>query len=123
MKHAAAFLAPAFMIASAAPAAAVPGGQIGTLASGHYVCELPGDASGPAGRHVPSADFDVVGSSSYRTRGKIGSYLLTGDYLVMTSGPHRGMRFHRLSRGFLRQVNPDGTDGELRCVLSNRNNG
>lgn len=104
-------------------AGAVPGGEIDTLEIGRYVCELPGDASGPAGRHVPSAGFTVVSASSYRANGRIGSYLLTGDKVVMTSGPHRGKRFHRLSRGFLRLIEPDGSDGRLRCVLATRNNG
>ena len=106
----------------AAPAAAAPGGDIATLPAGDYVCELPGDASGPAGRHVLGEDFAVVTASSYRALGSLGSYLLTGDSLVMTSGVHKGKRYHRLSSGFLRRIGPDGADSNLRCVLRRRNN-
>ena len=105
------------LLALAVPAAAVPGGEIGTLDQGRYTCEMPGDASGPAGRHVPGADFTVISASSYRAGGRLGSYLLTGDSVVMTSGPHKGRKFHRLSRKFLRQVEADGGNGQLRCVL------
>ncbi|MCB2080845.1 MAG: hypothetical protein KDE55_24485 [Novosphingobium sp.] len=104
------------------PASAVPGGQIGTLEQGRYTCELPGDASGATGEHVPEADFRIVSASSYRANGRIGSYLLTGDRVVMTSGPHQGVRFHRVSTGFLRVIGKDGKDGPLRCVLTTRNN-
>lgn len=104
------------------PAAAVPGGQLGTLALGLYRCETGGDALGPTGVRVSEADFEVINASSYRVGEAIGSYLLTGDRAVMTSGPRRGERFRRLSRGFLRKTLPGGTDGELRCVLAGRNN-
>ena len=103
-------------------ASAVPGGEIGTLSIGRFVCELPGDATGPAGLHVPSADFEVVSASSYRTNGRIGTYLLIGDRVIMTSGLHKGERFRRVSAGFLRKLNSDGSDGELRCILLTRNN-
>ena len=106
----------------AAPAAGAPGGDIDTMPVGDYVCELPGDASGPAGRHVPAEDFTVVNSSSYRTNGSMGSYLLAGDQLAMTSGPLRGKRYHRLSDGFVRLIGADGQDSELRCVRRKRNN-
>jgi hypothetical protein len=69
---------------------------------------------------VPEADFTVISASSYRAHGTLGSYLLTGDQLVMTNGPHRGDRFVRQSRGFLRQVNRDGSEGLMRCVLGRR---
>ncbi|MFA7601804.1 MAG: hypothetical protein WCY29_02240 [Novosphingobium sp.] len=106
----------------AAPAVAVPGGEIGTLMVGRYTCELPGDAEGPRGVHVPSADFAIVPGSSYRADGVRGTYLLTGDRMVMTSGPRKGERYHRLTQGFLRKQNPDGSDGDLRCVIANRTN-
>lgn len=106
----------------AAPAGAVPGGEIDTLQIGRYTCELPGDALGPRGQHVPEADFTVIFGSSYRVGTRTGTYLLTGDQVVMTSGPHDGERYHRLSDGFLRKQNPDGSDSDLRCVIANRNN-
>lgn len=106
----------------ASPAAAVPGGEIDTLTIGRYTCELPGDALGPRGEHVPDADFAIVFGSSYRTKGVRGTYLLTGDQIVMTSGPRMGERYHRLTQGFLRKQNADGRDGDLRCVIANRTN-
>lgn len=106
----------------AGPAFAVSGGDIGTLPIGYYVCELPGDATGPAGRHVPEADFSVVNASSYKAGGVRGSYLLTGDRMVMTGGPRKGERYHRISDNFLRRIGPDGQDSEMRCVRRNRNN-
>lgn len=107
----------------ASPAAAVPGGQLGTLALGMYRCETGGDALGPVGVRVEEADFEIINGSSYRVGDTSGSYLLTGDRAVMTSGPRRGERYHRLSRGFLRKTMPDGSDGDMRCVLAGRNNG
>jgi hypothetical protein len=104
------------------PAAAVPGGEIDTLTIGRYTCELPGDALGPRGEHVPDADFAIVFGSSYRAKGVRGTYLLTGDQIVMTSGPRMGERYHRLTQGFLRKQNADGSDGDLRCVIANRTN-
>jgi hypothetical protein len=106
----------------AAPALAVPGGDIDTLEIGRYVCELPGDALGERGVHVPGEDFAVVYGSSYHAEGGNGTYLLTGDQIVMTSGPKQGLRYHRISTGFLRKQNADGSDSDLRCVIGNRNN-
>jgi hypothetical protein len=106
----------------AAPAAAVPGGEIDTLQLGNYICELPGDALGPRGEHVPDADFAILYGSRYRSGGVGGTYLLTGDQVVMTSGPRKGERYHRLTQGFLRKQNANGSDGTLRCVIANRAN-
>lgn len=89
---------------------------------GDYACELPGDATGAAGLRQPAEDFAVVNASSYRAAGAMGSYLLSGDRLTMTSGPHRGKRFHRMSDGFLRRMGADGEDSSLRCVRRKRNN-
>lgn len=105
------------------PAAhAVPGGEIGTLPLGYFACELPGDAAGPPRRPMPEEDFTVVGSSSYRANGLRGSYLMTGDTVVMTSGPHAGKRYLRQSHGFVLLIGPDGEAGPIRCVLATRNN-
>ena len=95
---------------------AAPGGALGTLPLGQYRCELPGDATGPAGIAQPAADFTVTNASSYRAAGGIGIYLVTGDRLTFTSGPFAGTRMHRLGAGFLRQSATDGSDGPLRCV-------
>src|SRR5690606_33428043 len=107
---------------AAAPAMGVPGGEIGTLEIGRYTCELPGDALGPRGVHVPAEDFAVVHGSSYRAEGVRGTYLLTGDDVVMTSGPRKGARYRRVNEGFLRKQNADGSDSDLRCVIANRAN-
>lgn len=104
------------------PAAAAPGGDLETIPIGDYVCELPGDATGPAGVHVPNEDFTVVTASSYRAGGAMGSYLLVGDQLTMTSGPLRGKRYQRQSEGFVRMLDAKGNPGDLRCVRLKRNN-
>jgi hypothetical protein len=106
----------------AGPAAAAPGGPIDTIQRGEYACELPGDATGPAGHPVPQEGFEILSGSSYTAAGGGGAYLLTGDVLVMTSGPKRGERFNRLSSNFLRKLAPDGTETTLRCVRRTRNN-
>lgn len=105
-----------------APAVAVPGGQIATLQHGTYVCELPGDATGPAGLRRPDRDFTVINTSSYLVDGQRGTYLLTGDLVTFTSGPRRGEKLTRLSANFLRELRPDGTPGPLRCVRRVINN-
>lgn len=94
----------------------VSGGRIGTLALGRYVCEMPGDASGPAGKPIIEFEFRVVNASSYKAGGIRGSYLYTGDHVIMTGGKLKGLRLHRISEGFLRQIAENGSDGEMRCV-------
>lgn len=96
----------------------VPGGLIGTLAQGKYACELPGDAGGPIRRPAAEFDFTIIHGSSYRAGGLRGSYLLTGDVVTMTGGKLKGLKLHRLSDGFLRRIEANGTDGEMRCVLT-----
>lgn len=97
-------------------ALAAPGGPIGVMPLGPYICELPGDATGPAGRRQPDEEFRITHGSSYRTHASPGIYLLTGDRLTFTSGPLKGAIWHRTGRSFLRRVLPDGSDGALRCV-------
>lgn len=113
MKRLVALLA---LILAAAPLAAVPGGRLGTLPTGQYRCELPGDALGPVGQRVPESDFTILTASTYRGEKGSGSYLLIGDRVTMTSGPFKGRRFHRISPNFLRLIRDDGTDGPMRCV-------
>jgi len=103
--------------------APVPGGTIGTLPIGDYICETGGDALGPVGNRVEAQDFSVVNASSYRAHGVQGTYLLTGDFVVMTTGGLRGNRYHRLGKSFLRLIGPDGKDSDLRCVERQANNG
>ena len=120
------FTAAALSLTAAAAFAApppVPGGEIGTLDIGRYACELPGDATGAAGRPVTAADFTVLAGSSYRTADGYGTYLKTGDRAIMTSGPRKGEVYHQISHNFLRRVGPDGADSELRCIRQSRHRG
>jgi len=98
------------------PALAAPGGPLATLPLGNYHCELPGDAEGAAGVPQPAEDFTVIHGSSYTRGGGRGVYLMTGDRVVFTSGPSRGVAYVRSGRSFLRRLSADGSDGALRCV-------
>ena len=110
-------LFPALLLAMApATVRAAPGGPIGVMPLGAYICELPGDASGPAGLRQRGDEFAITHGSSYRTDQGPGIYLLTGNRLTFTSGPLKGGIWHRTGRSFLRRVQADGTDGALRCV-------
>ncbi len=117
----AAALAPALMLllagATSPTPPPVPGGVIGTLEGGTYNCELAGDASGPVRVAAKDFDFTVIHGSSYRAGSSRGSYLLAGDVVTMTGGKLKGLKLHRISTGFLRQIVAGGTDGEMRCVL------
>lgn len=103
------------------PPPPVPGGPIGTLTQGNYTCELPGDAAGPVGKVLPQYDFRVVGASSYKAGGVYGSYLHTGERVVMTGGKLKGLRFTRVSDRFLRQIDDQGKETGMRCVLTSHN--
>lgn len=112
-----------FALLPASAAHAAPGGRLGTLPIGRYLCELPGSATTAAGIAQPKEDFAILHSSRYEAGGERGIYLLTGDLVQITSGPKDGARYRRISEGFLRKLNLDGTDGELRCVRGVLNNG
>jgi hypothetical protein len=109
-------------IALTHPASAAPGGPIDTINRGEYFCELPGDATGPAGHLLPAEGFQILNGSSYTTANGGGAYLLTGNLLVMTSGPKRGQRYNRLSSNFLRKLAADGSESTVRCVRRTYNN-
>lgn len=83
---------------------------------GRYVCETGGDAVGPAGVRREERDFRITRASSYSTATGIGIYLMTGERVTFTSGPHAGLVYRRVREGFLREIGPDGSDSELRCV-------
>lgn len=108
--------------APAQPIRPVPGGPISVLQQGFYVCELPGDATGAAGVRQADQDFSVHNASRYSTAAGRGTYLLTGDLVVMTSGPKRGQKFRQLSANFLRELDAGGTETDLRCVRRVQNN-
>ena len=96
---------------------AVPGGQIGTMPTGQYRCEMQGGDASLASVHVPEADFRVRLSSSYSVGGQRGSYLLTGDRMVITGGPFDGQQFLRISEGSLRKLNSEGQPGNVICAI------
>jgi uncharacterized cupin superfamily protein len=104
------------------PALAAPGGPITTLEPGRYVCELPGDATGPAGLRQDDESFVVLNATSYTAPGGRGTYLVTGDMVTITSGPKNGQQFRRISDNFLRRIGPDGQESVLRCVRRVVNN-
>lgn len=106
----------------ASPAQAVPGGVLGTLKRGSFACELAGDALGKAGIAQPAEDFDIVHSSTYATPAGRGSYLMTGDQIIMTSGPKQGQRYKSISENFVRQLDAAGAETSLRCVRRVMNN-
>ena len=116
------FALSAALFALSAAAFAVPGGPIDVLAPAAYQCEMPGDAGGPAGYRVISEDFSIVNSNTYYSGAGRGTYLLTGDLLLLTSGPKRGHKYNRISDNFLRKLGPDGKDSTLRCVRRVLNN-
>ncbi len=111
------------LAASAALLAHVPAhaeGRLGTLPQGRYLCELPGDATGPASIPVPSAWFDIVNASSYRAEGGAGTYLLTEKTVVFTRGPMKGARFVRTGQRALERTDLTGKMADLRCVRTGR---
>ncbi len=110
------------LIALSSAAGAVPGGLIDILPRGNFICELPGDASGPAGLHDLDADFTIINDSSYRNAQGDGIYLLTGQRVIMTSGPMNGTQFRRVTDRFLRKLDASGSDTKLRCVFRVSNN-
>ena len=96
------------------------GGRLGTLELGRYLCEIPGDASGPASIPVADAWFDVNNASSYDTEGGSGTYLLTGDKVVFTRGPMKGAQFERVSSRRLVRTDLTGELARMRCVRTGR---
>lgn len=113
---------PALFVVASGAALAVPGGPIDVLAPAAYACEMPGDATNAAGYRVDAENFAIADSTSYFTPEGRGTYLLTGDELVLTSGPKNGNRYRRVSDNFLRKLGPDGKETELRCVRKVLNN-
>lgn len=107
-----------FAVLAPQPSHAVPGGEIGTLLTGSYKCEKPGDIGGMTRIPLPEEDFRVITGSNYVVGGKRGSYLLTGDRVVMTGGPLKGQKYRKTSTRNLKIQNADGTDSERRCILA-----
>lgn len=112
-------LIPAMLAAAALAVPAHGQGAIGTVERGHYVCELPGDASGPAGVEQPDKDFTIKSASRYSSPQGQGIYLRRGDTVSFTSGPRQGESYAIVGGGFLRLIE-DGKPGRLRCIRSGR---
>lgn len=115
-------LLPALALGAAFAATGAPAadGPLGTLPLGRYLCELPGDAAGPASIPVEGAWFDIVNASSYAAEGGNGTYLLTGKNLVFTRGPMRGARFERTGMRALKRVDLTGPLAKMRCIKTGR---
>lgn len=79
---------------------------------------MPGDAGGPVTKPLPEYAFEVVNASSYKAAGVRGSYLNTGDLVVMTGGTLKGLKFTRESSRMLRQIDDQGAQTGMRCVLT-----
>ena len=95
-------------------------GRLGTLESGRYLCELPGDAAGLASIPIQETWFDVINASSYVTGSGSGTYLLTGETVVFTRGPMKGLKFTRTGARSIRLVEGEGAPPKMRCVRSGR---
>ena len=95
-------------------------GELGTLPTGRYLCELPGDATGPASRPVAGHWFDIVNASRYVSDGGDGTYLRTGMSVVFTRGPMKGARFEWNGMRALKRTDLTGELASLRCVRTGR---
>jgi hypothetical protein len=91
-------------------------GPLGTLPLGRYLCELPGDAAGPASRPVPEAWFDIVNASSYAAAEGNGTDLLQGETVGFTRGPMNGAKFERTGVRTLKMIDASGPQAKMRCV-------
>ena len=95
-------------------------GDLGTLPTGRYLCELPGDAAGLASRPVEGYWFDVVNASRYVSEGGDGTYLLTGKTVVFTRGPMHGARFEWNGMRALKRTDLKGDLAKMRCIRTGR---
>lgn len=116
MRRTIALLAAAGLAVLTLAAHAAPGGKLGTLPHGLYICSTPGDATGAPWNVIPEREFTIGTASTYRTSTGSGTYLLTGDRIVFTRGPLKGERFVRTGTSTIRKTDDDGTAGRMRCV-------
>lgn len=101
-------------IASAAQA--VPGGQLMVLSKGGWTCEVPGDAA-VLPVEKPELGFETIADSSYvAPDGSTGTYLRLADRVTITSGVFAGRRFQMDGEEILRELAPDDSQLNLRCV-------
>lgn len=83
---------------------------------GFFACELPGNALGAVGIRQPDEDFTIERASRYSTKEGSGTYLRSGERLLMTSGPRNGTAYRVVNRGFVRKLDSSGEPTTLRCV-------
>lgn len=112
MHHRLALIAP--LLLTAAPLAAQ--GDVGTIARGTYVCELPGDVRTAASIAQPEAGFTIESASRYNSPQGGGTYLRRGETVTFTSGPRNGESYVVIGRDFLRRIEANGQPGRLRCL-------
>ncbi|MCR2834020.1 hypothetical protein NSO95_08685 [Qipengyuania sp. RS5-5] len=91
-------------------------GPLATLPHGEYVCSLPGDAGGSAWEVLPGKGFTIENASTYRTEAGAGVYLMTGNRVVFTRGPMKGMQFDRIGNSTLQWIDEAGKPGRVRCT-------
>ncbi len=94
------------------------GGRLGTIPLGTYECALPGTATGAAYVVQPNRTFRIASASRYESKMGNGTYLLTGDKLVVTRGPMQGDRYRRTGPASLRELGADGKQTRLRCTMT-----
>jgi hypothetical protein len=100
----------------ASAAQAVPGGQLMVLTKGRWTCEVPGDAA-VLPVEKPELGFETIADSSYvAPDGSTGTYLRLADRVTMTSGVFSGRRFQMDGEEILRELAPDDSQLNLRCV-------
>lgn len=110
---------PLIVLVMPLPAQATTGGPVGTLTVGYYECERPGPPGGVARIPVPEANFKVTTASRYiASDGSVGTYLLTGKMVTMTSGSMNGQEYMLVRRTYLRPILADGGTSDVRCVLA-----
>lgn len=107
--------AAAVVAAIALPGSAAAQGALSLLPTGEYRCALPGSAAGRAWIDQPERDFTIVRASRYRSPRGVGTYLMTGERVLFTGGPLKGVALMRVSSKMLQEIAIDGQPGRLRC--------
>ena len=108
---------PVALLLAATSSLAMAQGPIDTVLRGRYVCEMPGNAAVGASVPLPARRFTIESSSRYSAPQGAGTYLRRGDRVDLTSGPRKGETYLVVRPGFLRERQPDGKPGRLRCGL------
>ena len=114
--HRTAILCAAILAAAAASSGLATPGKLGSLPHGLYVCSLPGNASGPAWEEIPSKNFRIENASTYHTEEGSGIYLMTGNEVLFTRGPMKGLRFERTGNTTLIWLDENRQRSRIRCI-------